>query len=117
MKKKRAAIILCAAVMLIAAAAAVLMHGKSIDTARCIVADNGTCIWARGSNGAIVMRGDDGMFSSVTTGDKVLIIHDNQIEEIYPGQVRVYFCIKLEDGSREDIPESTLSSLSELGWI
>ena len=38
------------------------------------------------------------------------------ILETYPGQNTVYFCKKLEDGTRNDLPQGALKSLEKMGW-
>lgn len=56
------------------------------------------------------------MFESLTNGDKILIVHDG-IQESYPGGTGVYYCKKISDGEYKDLPEKTLLSLAEMGWI
>lgn len=80
-------------------------------------ADNGSNIIIV-DNSPIVMsdREDEEMFENLTDGDTIFIIHDG-IMESYPARTRVYACLKLSDGEKEDVADSVISSLAELGWI
>ena len=49
-------------------------------------------------------------------GDKIFVVHDG-IAETYPAQTGVFFCVKLEDGSANDIPQKHIRELTELGWF
>lgn len=49
-------------------------------------------------------------------GDKFLAVCGD-IREIYPAQADMYYCWFVEDGDYSDLPESTLETLREMGWI
>ena len=49
-------------------------------------------------------------------GDKILVIHDD-IVETYPGKTGVYAIFKLGDGTADDIPQTVVNGLTELGWL
>lgn len=59
---------------------------------------------------------DRDLFAGLSSGDKVLVIHDG-IRQSYPGQTSVWYCLRLEEGSPEDIPQDILRSLQDLGWL
>ena len=70
-------------------------------------------------NEPIVMRdSSDGkdLFESLTTGD-LIKIRCGAVMESYPAQTNVSYVEKIADGSIDDIPESVIDSLTELGWI
>ena len=56
------------------------------------------------------------IFKGLTSGDKILIVHDG-VQESYPGGTGVYYCKKLADGEYKDLPEQVIVSLIELGYI
>ena len=56
------------------------------------------------------------IFKGLTSGDKILIVHDG-IQESFPAGTGVYYCIKLYDGEYKDLPEQVIVSLIELGYI
>lgn len=91
--------------------------GLSSHTGLYLRADNGSHLVIM-DNSPIVMsdRADNDMFANLTDGDRILFVHDG-IQESYPGGTLVYMCLKLSDGDITDIPETVLTSLSELGWI
>lgn len=49
-------------------------------------------------------------------GDKVFVVC-NYILETYPAQTDMHYCWLIEDGDYSDLPESTLETLREMGWI
>lgn len=49
-------------------------------------------------------------------GDEFLAVCGD-IREIYPAQADMHYCWLVEDGDYSDLPESTLDSLREMGWI
>lgn len=93
-------------------------HSMGFTVGRCLVADNGSYLLIDG-NDPIVMsnrRDKDGLFDSLETGDEILVLHDG-IAESYPGQTGAYWCKKLSDGSKADLPESVIKELTEMGWL
>ena len=56
------------------------------------------------------------IFKGLTSGDKILIVHDG-IQERFPAGTGVYYCKKLYDGEYKDLPEQVIVSLIELGYI
>lgn len=56
------------------------------------------------------------IFKGLTSGDKILIVHDG-IQESFPAGTGVYYCKKLADGEYKDLPEQVIVSLIELGYI
>lgn len=55
-------------------------------------------------------------YSFLGDGDKFYAVC-GYIREIYPAQADMYYCWYVEDGTYADLPESTLESLREMGWI
>ncbi len=92
-------------------------HSMSFSVGRCLVADNGSCMFINGNSPIIMSNRKDkeGLFSGLGTGDKILIFHDG-IADTYPGRTGAYWCVKLEDGTQADIPEQVIEELTELGW-
>ncbi len=71
------------------------------------------------NNSPIVMSNqskNEKIFEDLTNGDKIIAVI-GMIEETYPARTDLHFLIKLSDGEYKDLPESTLFSLGELGWI
>jgi|GEM_PF-172207 len=119
MKKKLTIVIPCVIVVLIAVFGILFMNGKDISIGRCLIADNGSVLWIDEGGNPVVLndRTAFGLPQDLSSGDKIWLIHANAIAESYPGQVTVYLCVKTADGSNADIPQSTLASLAEIGWI
>lgn len=93
--------------------------GYSVSEGRVLVTDNGSYMIIDKNNSPIVMSNqskNEKIFEGLTNGDEILIVHDG-IQESYPGGTGVYFCKKLADGEYKDLPEQTLFSLAEMGWI
>lgn len=86
MKKKRL-YLAAAALALLALAAGFLLHGRTLSLGRCVVAESGTLLWIDGDQ-PVVLHGADS--TGYATGDRLLILHDNAIEESYPAQTRAY---------------------------
>lgn len=49
-------------------------------------------------------------------GDKVFVVC-SYILETYPAQTDMHYCWLIEDGNYSDLPENTLETLREMGWI
>ena len=116
-QKKKWMIPLCVVGGLLLICAGMVSHSVDFSVSRCLVADNGSYMFIDG-NSPIVMsnrKDKEGMFASLKTGDKILLLHDS-IAESYPGRTGAYWCMKLEDGTQADIPEQVMKELAELGW-
>lgn len=124
--KKKAIVILStilAIILLIVAIAFVclgiaLYKGYGIIEGQFLVTNDGYMIVDK-NNSAIVMSNqskNEKIFKGLTNGDKIIAVI-GMIEETYPARTDLHFLIKLSDGEYEDLPESTLFSLGELGWI
>ena len=59
---------------------------------------------------------DGGLFSALTDGDEVLLLHDG-LEETYPARTGGYFVLRLKNGQRSDLPENFIEALGELGYL
>lgn len=95
----------------------ILMHNKSFTVARIIKTETDSYLWVTENQGptSITKMGICD-FEGINTGDKVLLVCENEILESYPGQNAVYYCKKLEDGTKDDLPQMHLKSLEEMGW-
>ena len=92
-------------------------HSLSLSTGICLRTQRGECLFIV-DNSPIVLSdriGEDTPFSSLTTGDRLLVLHDG-IQETYPARTGVYSVCKTGSGSAADIPQQVIDSLAELGW-
>lgn len=91
--------------------------GLSFSVARCIETEQ-RCMMVLDSSpiGMSNQSWDKELFEDLDTGDKILVLHDG-IAESYPGQTGAYFCIRLEEGSSEDVPTQVIEALIELGYV
>ena len=117
MKKKKWLFLL---IPLLAALALALMlqKGLSLSSGRCLLAENGTVLLVTEGGEPIVLsntRKRENLFSGLSTGDKILVLHDG-VEETYPARTGAYALWKQADGSLADIPADTLRQLEEMGW-
>ena len=55
-------------------------------------------------------------FAGIKDGEKIFVFHDG-INETYPASTGVYFVIPLGGASPDNIPRTTIISLTELGWL
>ena len=60
--------------------------------------------------------GNDSIFDSLQTGDKIRITCDGY-RETYPLQTDIYSLKKLENGNINDIPKEHIQFLTENGWM
>lgn len=80
--------------------------------------DSHLIVGAEGQTNAIVMKNgteQEDIFDSLHTGEKIRVTCDSVLES-YPAQTTIFSCEVLEQGEREDIPESVVESLTALGW-
>ncbi len=117
--KKKVVVISIVILLVLLVGACIFMGRKSISftTARCIVTDKGSYMFVD-DGGPVCMHDitESNMFEGLEMGDKIFVVHDG-IAETYPAQTRVYYCIKLEDGSMNDVPQKHVQELTELGWF
>ncbi len=106
-----------AVAILMLISSAIYMSGKTVSTGRCAVSDSGEVAWISSDNVITVMHGKGPIFNGLSTGDEILIVHENQIALSYPGQVVVHLCIKKSDGSFSDIPKSVQDELIRIGFV
>ena len=92
--------------------------GYGITRGRCLITVSGSYMLIDKNNSPIEMRNqsDKKLFADLSSGDEILVLHDG-IQESYPAGTGAYYCIKLNDGKPEDIPNSVIESLAELGWL
>lgn len=110
-------IVLCAAVLL---GGLLFFSLFQADTGIYIGADSPFILFDHGSGEPVIMlppKGKESMFSKLSTGDRILIIHNGTMMLSYPAQMNVYFCIRLKKGDASDVPESVMEVLEEMGWL
>lgn len=118
--KKKLAIIIPAAVVVLAVLAVLLYANSmslSISKGICLVADNGSYLLID-EQGPIQMSNSDRteIFGGLKTGDEILVLHDG-IMESYPARTVVYHLVKTGEDKEKQIPQQTVDSLIELGWL
>lgn len=120
MKKKLAIIIPVAVIIIAVLSAGVYANAKSLSLSKgiCLVADNGSYLFIDEHGSPIQMSTRDRteIFDGLKTGDEILVLHDG-IQETYPGRTGAYYCIKTGEGKEKEIPQATVDSLRELGWL
>lgn len=119
MKKKYIALILCAVILLtvIAGGFVFIKNGNALHKGRALISKNGDFIFIDERNSPVVMgSADEWKYRGVTDGDRVMLLY-GFVLCTYPARADSYFCIKLSDGSIDDINNDTLEQLSEMGWI
>lgn len=120
-KKKLSIVIPCGIgliLVLVAGIFLIWLYGQG-EMGRCLIADGGAVLWIDENGSPVVMhdRSKKGtLLEGLQTGDRIWILHDG-IEESYPGSTGVYACIKVGSGTRADLPQDTIESLRELGWL
>lgn len=95
-----------------------LYKGYGVIEGQFLVANDGYMIIDK-NNSPIVMSNqskNEKIFENLSNGDKIVAVI-GMIEETYPARTDLHFLIKISDGEYEDLPESTLFGLGELGWI
>ena len=86
---------------------------------RYLQAADGTALIVTDDGSPIVMSDqseDSELFDGLDTGDRIRITYEG-INDSYPGQTGAFACKKLADGSSADLPQETLDSLEELGYV
>lgn len=91
---------------------------RAISTGYALVTDTGAVLLVDENGSAAVLNDskDQNLSDKLQTGDKILVVH-GAVMESYPARTKAYLLIKLESGSINNIPDSTLKSLSDLGWL
>lgn len=124
MKKKKVILTvvaaLAAAVLLLIAAVGILtLCDRSVSVGRYIESKRGTPIIVVGDRPIRMNDLSDGgdLFSSLETGDLLLVLRTAAIAQIYPAETGTYACLRLGGGDIEDISEAALTQLDEFGWI
>lgn len=60
---------------------------------------------------------NEDLFENLHAGDKIEVTYSGKIAESYPGQMTIYNCKLVENGSMENIPQDIYNQLIETGWI
>lgn len=117
MKKKL--LIILSAIICIIVIGVFILAGKSISPSEGIFLDAGSSKIILLDGSPVVMTnhtGKDDAFENYNTGDKLLVLHDGILES-YPARTGVYFIIKLGEGKAEEISETVIQQLADMGWF
>lgn len=103
---------------LVCGVASLSWDSKAFSVGRVIEYDADTVIFAEGNTPVLVFdkTKNGSLFSALTDGDKVLLLHDG-IAETYPAQTGGYFVLRLKNGQRSDLSKEFIESLTELGYL
>lgn len=119
MKKKYIALIVPAVLIIGIAFGSFLLFSnyKSFHVGHALISRSGEFIFVD-EGGSPITMGDaaEKQFKGVTDGDKVLVLY-GMVMTSYPGQSGTSLCIKLSDGTIDDVNKDTVKQLSELGWL
>ena len=119
MKKRYIAAIAVMVVLVVVAAGAFMLFSnqKNFHTGHALISQSGDFIFVDETGSPITLgSADEKKFSGITDGDKVLVLY-GMVMTSYTGQSDTPLCIKLSDGTVDDVNEDTLNQLKELGWI
>lgn len=113
MKKKRwVTLVASIFVILVLLFMVICLSGNKFTVARCIVTDSDSLYMVYDDRPIHLNYNKE---SAYQTGDKLLIIHSSAFAESYPEQARAYFIMKIDSGSKEDIPQKAIDVLIETG--
>lgn len=93
--------------------------GKSVLVGRYLQARDGSNMVIDRDGSPIILEAPDSrplMFEDLEDGDRVLVICGGILTS-YPGRSGAYWCVRLGGGSEEDLPEDTITQLTQLGWL
>ena len=97
--------------------AVIIIKDQDLSTGRIIIADNGSYLLVNDSLTKMNnLSKEKDIFKDLTNGDFVIIGHTATAES-YPAQTGVYWCIKIKNGERKDIPDNFIEDLYTMGWI
>lgn len=91
---------------------------KAVMSGRCLVTESGNCLIVNSSGEPIDMSnksGNGSLFQGLETGCRIEITC-GEVRTTYPGQTDVYSLRVLEKGSKKDIPQKVLDTLTDMGW-
>lgn len=93
-------------------------NSKAFSVGRVIEYENGTVIFSDNNTPVLVSdrTKNGGLFSALTDGDEVLLLHDG-IAETYPAKTGGYFVLRLKNGRRSDLPKEFIEALTEMGLM
>lgn len=119
MKKKYIGLIVLSAFLvgILSGAYLIFKDGKAFHVGHALISKSGEFIFVDESGSPIVMGdGEDEKFRGITDGDRVVMLY-GMVLTSYPGQSGTSLCIKLSDGTIDDVDEDTVKQLGELGWL
>lgn len=80
--------------------------------------ETGIVVFDHAQGNPVIMlnqTGNQNAFANLHTGDRILVLHGNSMMLSYPAQINVFACFRLQKGDLEDIPESTIKELENMG--
>lgn len=93
--------------------------GKSVLIGRYLQAKDGSHLMIDQTGSPIILQAPDRnphMFDALEDGDRMLVVCGGILAS-YPGRSGAYWCLRLGGGSMDDLPQDTLSQLTQLGWL
>lgn len=89
----------------------------SLSTGICLMTTNDKILVVVGDSPIEISNqsSDAGLFVGLETGDKVMMTHDG-IDESYPAKTGVYKLVVSAKDCLDEVPQSTITELAELGW-
>ena len=95
----------------------IIIKDQSLSTGRIFIVDDGSYLLVNDSLTKMSdLSQDKDAFEGLTNGDFVIVGHTATAQS-YPAQTGVYWCVKLKNGNRADIPDNFIEDLYNMGWI
>ncbi len=119
MKKKYIAltVLIVFLIGIVSGAYLIFKDGKTFHIGHALISGTGEFIFVD-KNGSPIKMGDaeNKIFKGITDGDRVLVVY-GMVLTSYPAQSGTNLCIKLSDGTIDDVNKDTVKQLGELGWL
>lgn len=118
MKQKHLIILILTAILCVSLVRALVPEPLASSTGRCVLSDQGSCFLVLDGTPVELYSpaGSTDAFGGLATGDRLFVIHGG-IRETFPAQTCAYFCLRIDRGNTQDIPQNILDGLEELGWL
>ena len=116
MKKK---VVLLLSLIVITVAVFAICVAENFQVNRCLVTTDGVYMMVDKKGTPIVMDNQSGiesLFDSLNSGDVIIVACSYMVGTSYPGKTSVFMCIRIAKGSLDNVPETTLSELYEMGY-
>jgi len=104
-------------VALMSALAVIIIKDQGLSSGRIFIVDDGSYLLVNDSLTKMFdLSRDKDIFKNLTNGDFVIIGHTATAQS-YPAQTGVYWCVKIKNGDRTDVPDNFIEDLYTMGWI